>query len=497
MGKKKSVVLIILLTIVTIVLCAITALPSFTVPGTNKTKKWSPAVMQFDLGMDLGGEYLDGRVGGGYYAYYYPDGVKPASDYVEDTEDKFGYAEHGGLYVSKDPAKGIYLEDGTVSADFTDDFKAAVKAIASRYAAKGYEEYRVAIVDDYAIRVEVPASQISEGYTDAKVNATDAITSFAATGALTLRQDGAVISELTSTEDPHTIQDVIKSIKVTTKYEVTSLEFKFTSYGKTILDKYVTNAESGAAALTLTVGEQDKLQFSSEMVDGKTLTYSLAKDVDKHQVETLAIALNSALADGGFEVQLSVSEIRSFSPVYGNNSLYFVFGVLLAVIVVLIIAAFVKMGGFGSVNMFSTLLYVSITALCYAFITGGVFPVTMGTVFVFILGLVLINVFSYVVYKAIKAEVALGKTVETAVKLGYKKTLMTAIDVHAVLLLGSLALLIGVGGLFTVALQAIIAVCASAAFCVLLGRAINFTCLSANKDKYKYFKLVREDDDDE
>ena len=74
---------------------------------------------------------------------------------------------------------------------------------------------------------------------------------------------------------------------------------------------------------------------------------------------------------------------------------------------------------------------------------------------------------------------------------------MTAIDVLAVLLLGSLALLIGVGGLFTVALQAIIAVCASAAFCVLLGRAINFTCLSANKDKYKYFKLVREDDDDE
>ena len=97
----------------------------------------------------------------------------------------------------------------------------------------------------------------------------------------------------------------------------------------------------------------------------------------------------------------------------------------------------------------------------------------------------------------IKKEVELGKTVESAVKAGYKKTLMTAIDVHAVLLLGSLALLIGVGGLFTVAIQAIIAVLTSAVLCLLLGRAINFTLLSANKDKYKYFKFVREDDDDE
>ena len=493
MGKKKSVVLIILLTIVTIVLCGITAFPSF----SYGIKNWNPAVMQFDLGMDLGGEYLDGQVGGGYYAYYYPDGVKPASDYVEDTEDKFGYAEHGGLYVSKDPAKGIYLEDGNVSADFTDDFNAAVKAIASRYAAKGYEDYRVAVVDGYAIRVEVPASQVSEGYTDAKTNATDAITTFAATGALTLRQDSAVISELTSTEDPHTIQDIIKSIKVTTQYEITSLEFKFTEYGETILDKYVTNAESSASALTLAVGEEDKLQFSSSMVDGRTVTYSLAKEKDKHQVETLHIMLTSALEDGGFEVQFNVSDIRSFSPVYQSNSLYYVFGALLAVIVVLIVAAFIKMGGFASVNMFSSLLYVSLTALCYAFITGGVFPVTMGTAFVFILGLVLINVFSYVVHKAIKAEVALGKTVETAVKLGYKKTLMSIIDVHAVLILGSVALLIGVGGLFTLAIQAIITIIISAAFSLVLGRAFNAVCMGANSDKYKYFKLVREDDDDE
>lgn len=497
MGKKKSVVLTILLTIVVVVMCAITAFPSFTLPFTNKTKVWNPAVMQFDLGMDLGGEYLNGNVGGGYYAYYYPDGVKPASEYVEDHEEDFGYEQHGGLYVSKDPAKGIYLEDGTLSADFQIEFDGAVKAIAARYAAKGYEDYRVAVVDGYAIRVELPASQISEGYGDAKSNATNAINAFAATGALTLRQDGAVISELTSSEDPHTINDVIKSIKVKSQYEIVYLEFKFTSYGKTILDKYATSSDSESGTLALAIGDEDTIEITSDMVEGKTVKFSLAEEADKHYAETLCITLNSALENGGFDVQFTISDVRTFAPVYVSNSLYFVFGALLAVIVLLIVAAIVKMGGFGAVNMYSNLLYVSITALCYAFISGGVFPVTMGTVLVFIAGIVLVNAFSYIVYKAIKKEVELGKTVESAVKAGYKKTLMTAIDVHAVLLLGSLALLIGVGGLFTVAIQAIIAVLTSAVLCLLLGRAINFTLLSANKDKYKYFKFVREDDDDE
>ena len=72
MGKKKSVVLMALLTIVIAVLCVITAFPTFTLPFTNGIKSWNPAVMQYDLGMDLGG---------GYYAYYYPKGVISETEY--------------------------------------------------------------------------------------------------------------------------------------------------------------------------------------------------------------------------------------------------------------------------------------------------------------------------------------------------------------------------------------------------------------------------------
>jgi len=77
MGKKKSIVLMVLLTIVIVVLCAITVVPSFTIPGTGKVKIWKPAVMQYDLGTDLDG---------GYYAYYYPQGIISEAEYKTNLE---------------------------------------------------------------------------------------------------------------------------------------------------------------------------------------------------------------------------------------------------------------------------------------------------------------------------------------------------------------------------------------------------------------------------
>ena len=75
MGKKKSVVLMVLLTIVIFVLTALTVFPMFSIPGT--VQKWNPVVLQYDLGSDLGG---------GYYAYYYPEGVISETEYNSNLE---------------------------------------------------------------------------------------------------------------------------------------------------------------------------------------------------------------------------------------------------------------------------------------------------------------------------------------------------------------------------------------------------------------------------
>ena len=194
--------------------------------------------------------------------------------------------------------------------------------------------------------------------------------------------------------------------------------------------------------------------------------------------------------------QLGGNSVRVYEAVYGDVFVWVLVGVL-AVILLAAIYAIVKMGGFGVMNLYTTLSYFVITALCFAFISGGVFIVSYGSILVFLAGLALTNVLNVYVYNAIKKEVALGKTIASSVKKGYNKTALGIVDIYAVLLLGALALLIGAAGLSTIAVQAIICVVAGA-FCNLAwGRVINLMLLSASKDKYKYFRLVREDDDDE
>ena len=173
MGKKKSVVLLTLITIVIVALCAMIAVPSFDLPfpvnGAEST--WHPVVDTYDFDEDLGG---------GYYTYYYPEGVISEAEYKTECESREGdadrleeytssYTAHGGIYLSTDPDDGVVEEDGnggyTVTESFRTSFEAAAKEIADRYAKKGYSSYRVSVVDDYAIRVSVPEYDISAGTT--------------------------------------------------------------------------------------------------------------------------------------------------------------------------------------------------------------------------------------------------------------------------------------------------------------------------------------------
>ena len=218
-------------------------------------------------------------------------------------------------------------------------------------------------------------------------------------------------------------------------------------------------------------------------------------------VETRVIVLNSALHNvEGFDIEFEVvatNNIRNYTSVFGDATMVLLYIALFAVLVGMIVFSVVQMGSFGVVSTYSTLSYLIVTGICFAFIVGGVYEVTLGTVLVFVLGLALMNALNVYTYKAIKAEIALGETVDSSVKNGFQKTLLPTVDVYAVLLLGALALLIGAAGLQVLATQAIICI-VTGAFCNLLWtRVINYVFLSASNNKYKYFRVVREDDDDE
>ena len=489
MGKKKSIVLMVLLTIVIVVLCAITVVPSFAVPGTSKI--WNPAVKQYDFGADLSG---------GYYAYYYPQGVISETEYKNlDAEDQEDYIQHGGLYLSTDAELNIVADD-EVTAEFKENFASATAEIIARYETKGYSDYCISVVDDYALKVQLPPYEIAGEETTAFQSVLNTLNLFKETSALEIKMGDSPVDELKE----YKIKDLIKSFSVYTKYEVAYLQIKFTSVGENMIKAYKESyvaANEGAQTLKIVLGEQEFEIIPDQHIDTKNqVKYPVAYESAVHTADTTVILFNSVLENGGFDItfrDVASSEVRTFQPAYGDNTRTLLFIALAVVIVGLIVFAIVTMGGFGVANAYSILSYLAATGLLFAFVTEGVFEVTLGTVLVFLLGMVLITVLNKWTYNAIKAEFALGKTVESSVKGGYRKTLWGVVDIYAVLLAGAVALLIGAAGVQTLAWQAILCI-AAGAFCSLLWtRVISFMLMSASKNKYNYFRLVREDDDDE
>lgn len=518
MGKKKSVVLMTLITIVLLVLCAIVAFPSVKL-DKNGIKKWNPAVLQYDLGSEFSG---------GHYAYYYPEGIIPETEYQSDLaalegeekgEYEDAYKQFGSLYLSTNPDDCILDESGNVTEGFKTAFNKTVALLTERFeerAAKTGSTYRLSVVENYALRIDISASETTKEL-DSSSYAYQAFELFANTGELGIYKTTENATELVDElkDEDANVRDLIKSISVKDQYDIAYVKITFTSKGKEVIKNF--RGSDTITSLSFRVGETDLLKIEQSNVDNVINTkdevlYGVRYDSENLYADTLCILLNSAMEKGGVyineneEAPLRLkaptqSDIRTYEAVdgelWGLDTLLWVYFAVLAILLFVVVFGVVRMGGFGAMNLYTALTYFAIVAFCYAFISKGVFVVSLGSIFVFLVGLVLTSVLNGYIYRAIKSEAAQGKTIVSSVKGGYKKTLWTVVDIYAVLLLGAVAFLLGVGSLNTLAIQAIICV-VTGAFCNLLwGRALNCMLLSAHKDKYKYFRLVREDDDDE
>lgn len=504
MGKKKSVVLMTLLTIVIVVLCAMIVVPTFTLPFLFKgaVSDRNPVVKTYDFGADLGG---------GYYTYYFPEGVISETEYKRECESKEedadklqkyqdSYFKHGGLYLSTDPDDGIVEDDKdssgnyVVKEEFRNHFKAAAKEIGSRYEKKGYSSFRVSVVDDYALRVELPASEPS-------TSAGSVITYFSYTGEFTLSDGTSTLFEEGKNVVP---ADYFKSFSAEEKQGSSYVKVKLTNKGRRLIKEITTTLaassssdSSSSPALSFKVGEETVIQLSVTSAIDDTTMYIGGSSYDYETAKTVSVLLDSAVHAGDLGINFKTDEAKTFEPVYGSNALTLLYIALAIVLLAAIVLPIIKYRGFGGAMAYSTLSYFIVTALCFAFITSGIFEFMLGSVLIFLFGLFMTILLNAYIYGAVKSEFETGKTVESSVKAGYKKTLAGVVDVYVVLIGAALALLIGAAGLHTMALQALICF-VTGAFCNLLWtRFISHMMLSASKNKYKYFRLVREDDDDE
>lgn len=494
MGKKKSVVLMVIISIVLAALTLFTVLPSFSFPWNNGLHGWNSVVEKF---VDFGSDYK-----GGHYAYYYPEGVISESQYktlAEDEKGDYTRLETSGLYLDKD-AEFVANNDGDgVSSEFAAEMAKFRDVVAARYSAKGYSDYTVTVVDGYAIRVELPVTDVNYATT---------FSSFAETSEITLKVDGETVEELA--EEGASLKNYIKAFSVRSQFAYRYIHVRLTAAGKDLINGLEENSkivsqsadttQDGTKGLWIYFGETPALPIYTENVASDFVlkcAYNEAKNQDV--LETNVILMNSLLNDGSFSFKISdvSSEIREKSHAYGVES----DGIMLIVLAVLTVAAIavaiVLNKKFGVVFGYMAFTYVCFTGLCFAFIAASVFEFSLGTAFAYVLGLGVMFMIHSKQYNAIKNEVSLGKTVNSAVTLGYKKTLLTTVDVYVVLAIGALAFALGIAGSVAFGFQMLICVVAGAFNSLLWGRVINCLLLSASKDKYKYFGLVREEDDDE
>ena len=502
MGKKKSVVLMVIISIVLVALTVFTVCPSFWFPWNNGLKGWNSVLAG---NVDFGSDYK-----GGYYAYYYPEGVISEAEYKDnyealkgdsdpDNEKEYAdrYIQRGGLYL--DTEADFITENGKVSADFEKELQELRGVISERFAKKGYSEYSVSIVDKYAFRVEIPATDVNYAQT---------LKLFAETGAITIKANGAVVDELSDEEA--VASTYIDAFSMGSHFAYNYVRVKLTKEGAALLDRLeedgsvVSQAsdttQDGNTGVWIYMGETPMLPVYTENVASNTVLKCAYNDAAMSDyLQTTIIAMNSALEHGEYSFAFSdvSGEIRAKSHAYGENAVAAMLITLGALTVAAIALAIVLCKKYGVVFGYMACTYVTITGLCFAFITKGIFEFTLGTALVYLIGLAVMLFIHVKTYASIKNGVALGKTVNSSVALGYKKTLWTTVDAYAVLALGAVSMIVGIAGVATLAWQALICLVAGA-FCNLLwGRVINYTYLSASKDKYKFYGLVREDDDDE
>ena len=204
MGKKKSVVLMVIISIVLIALTLFTVCPTFSFPWNEGLHGWNGVL---ETNVDFGSDYKDG-----YYAYYYPEGVISEAEYKDnynDSEDKEEYANRfiqcGGLYLDKEA--DFITEKDSVSEEFATEMEALRDLIAFRFVQKGFTQYSVSLVDSYAIRVEIPAWDVEQS---SVLQMQSTLQSFAQIGKLTLKANGEVVEEFA--EEDATASQYIKAL---------------------------------------------------------------------------------------------------------------------------------------------------------------------------------------------------------------------------------------------------------------------------------------------
>ena len=482
MGKKKSVVLIVLASIVLAALLFMSVTPAIPIAGTPD--QYNSLLSVVDLGTDLGG---------GYRTVYYPEGVISQSEYsliesqyneaeaagdTGDLVDPSDYVRVGGVYLSAD-----LCEDGVPTEEFQQEFDAAVRALKQRFEGKGYADYSVKVRDGYSIEVEIPYADETPG---------SLFDSFSYSGNLYFTSE-----QITSTrgQTAWTADDVKSAGVADAGDSGYAVVLRFTSQGReklaTLTAQMVTDE---VTTLYVYVGTNQVLAIGSvsSEIDQSTL-YVTGNFSTRDAAETVASLINSVLDEESvFDTPLTYSQVYTFEPTLGTNAALIAAIAVGALFLILLVVGLIKYKGMGLAHAYGFLTYILLFVLCIALI-GGI-TLNLAGVLAIVLSAAVMTSFNWYAFRNIRAEFGTGKTLTASIKSGYKKSLALTIDAHIVLAVAALLLyLIATGPVRFVGLIFLIGTLLSAACTLAVTRFFLYMFLAQPKNKIAFCSFRREE----
>lgn len=463
MKKTASTVMTVVISLV-IVILSLMCFVSCPVPylGFGIPQEYNSVVSVINKGSDLSG---------GYTATYYPEGVISAAEFdssVKQHKTIVAAAETSGNAVKLEAAKQawkdyaekyvawtgsaveeiseypesasanavMYMEKNAVceqngsSWSVTDEFKAdfdsAVKVMTMRFDKKNLSGLSIAKVNGYSIRVDVP-------YTVGDYETL--FTQMGYGGDLYLKNASSDRVLLPKTNNP--ISKYIKSASAGASGETGYVTIEMTSEGREELKSITsTIAASEENVLYFYVGDNQVISLTvTEEIDMRNLAVS--GSYTPETAENVGIVLQSCIEQGGIALTLNAT-VSDFSVQSTDTVMLAIYIIVGVAILAMAVFSIIRYKGLGVAHVFGYLSYLICMLMFIAFLSDMVLSV--GGLVALLLTSILCVLTNYHIYEAIRKEFNNGKTLDSAIKDGYKRTAAGVWDTHILLLVMSIVL---------------------------------------------------------
>lgn len=519
MGKIKSAIITAIVVLATAVLFLFGVISCDLPGGVNR---YNSILSNIHLGSELTGDA---------YTTLLPEGVITYEEYVftvdggGDKADEYAetYVEcpSGAYYVERDvlDSYGADTDEEAFEA-LAADIEADAAILSARFGSRNYTSYSVSVVDGCAIRVAVPTNftyaAYSGNYNDSLTTdlsyVSSAISYLTLGGELTLRNNEYGIKDnvyVSQSQDEHStatyniikptlsVSDIFAGASYYASGGTYAVKVNLTSVGREEISRVTEiiadTEKTSDQYVRFYVGETSliSLSCSSQITDSSFYIQVSSEETARNY----AALLNSVATGNALTYVYEYDEVSYGTAVSGANTAMLLGIAALVIFVAIAAYAIARYRKLGLVFSLIALLFCSLM-IAIIYLVGT--TLTVAGVFVALLTLALFAGSNFWAFEAVRTETQSGRTLQAAVKQGYKNTLSAILEVHIVLLVISLMLaLIGAGEVAACGMVLLIGTVASYLLYWFL-RFMWYTTMSPARDKFKFCGFKREafEDDD-